>query len=102
MSSGSQLPLVACSLDADDRRKRVDEWAELLGQASTSTTTADGVRYRFSASDEVEQQVRALAAAEKACCSFLDFDVSRSAETIDLTVKAPAEGIEALRFVFPS
>lgn len=97
-----RLPLVACSLDADGQRERLGEWAELLAAATTSVPTADGARYSFSSSDELEQQIRALAAAEKACCSFLDFEISRGAETIELTVTSPQAGLEALRFVFPT
>jgi hypothetical protein len=97
-----QLPLIACSLDADGRRERLGEWAELLGKASTSAPTADGARYSFDASDALEEQIRTLAAAEKACCSFLDFDISRRARKIELTVTSPADGLGALRFVFPT
>ena len=97
-----QLPLVACSLDADGQRERLAEWAELLGKAGSSSPTTDGARYSFDASDELEQQLRALAAAEKACCSFLDFELSRRGGTIELKVTSPADGLEALRFVFPT
>jgi hypothetical protein len=97
-----QLPLVACSLDAGGQRERLAEWAELLGNASASAPTADGSCYSFAASDELEQQIQALAAAEKECCSFLDFEISRRAGTIELTVTSPAHGLAALRFVFPT
>jgi hypothetical protein len=97
-----ELPLVACSLDAGGQRDRLVEWAELLGNASTSSPKADGARYRFEASDELERQIRALAAAEQACCSFLDFEISSAAGTIELTVTSPADGLEALRIVFPT
>jgi hypothetical protein len=97
-----QLPLVACSLDAGDQRERLAEWAELLGKASSSAPTSDGARYSFEASDELERHIRALAAAEQACCSFLDFEIGRTAATIELTVTSPPHGLGALRFVFPT
>jgi hypothetical protein len=96
------LPLVACSLDAEGQRERLGEWAALLAAANTRLPTADGARYSFGASDELERQIRALAAAEKACCSFLNFEISLEAETIELTVTSPPEGLAALRFVFPA
>jgi len=98
----TRLSLVACSLDTDGRRERLGKWAELLAAATTSVPTADGARYSFGSSDELEQQIRALAAAEKACCSFLDFEISRGAKTIELTIASPPAGLEALRFVFPT
>ena len=97
-----QLPLVACSLNADGQRERLGEWAEVLGKARSSVPTDDGARYSFAASDELERQLRALAAAEAECCSFLDFEIARRAGTIELTVTSPAAGLEALRFVFPT
>jgi hypothetical protein len=96
------LPLVACSLDGEGQRARLGEWGALLAASSTRVPTADGARYSFSASDELERQIRALAAAEKACCSFLDFGISRGARTIELTVTSPPDGLDALRFVFPT
>jgi hypothetical protein len=101
-SARPPLPLVVCSLDAEGQRARLGEWAALLAAASTRVPTADGARYSFSASDELERQIRALAAAEKACCSFLDFDISRRARTIELTVTSPPDGLDALRLVFPT
>ena len=39
--------------------------------------TADGgIRFRFRADDGVDAWVRDLAAREKACCAFFDFDVA--------------------------
>jgi hypothetical protein len=102
MTISNPLPLVACSLDADGQRERLGEWAALLAAASTSVPTPEGARYSFSASDELERQIRALAAAEKACCSFLDFEISREARTIELTVSSQRDGLDALRFVFPT
>jgi hypothetical protein len=97
-----QLPLVACSLDADGQRERLAEWRELLGTARTSAPTADGARYSFEASAGLEQRIRELAAAEQACCSFLDFEIRTTARTIELNVTSPAEGLSSLRFVFPT
>jgi hypothetical protein len=45
-------------------------------------------------------QVAALAAAEQSCCSFLEFQIGRAGDELDMTVTAPAEGQEALRFIF--
>jgi hypothetical protein len=95
-----QLPLIACSLDAGGQQARLSDWAELLSQAAASEATDDGVRYSFAAGDELEKRIRDLAAAEQACCSFLEFAVSRTGAQVEMIITAPPEGQDALRFIF--
>lgn len=95
-----QLSLIACSLDAAGQHARLRDWAELLVQAVSREATGDGVRYAFVAADELERRIRDLAAAEQACCSFLEFAVLRAGGQIEMTVTAPAQGQDALRFIF--
>lgn len=76
MTSRSQLPLIACSLEAAGQQDRLDDWAELLGEASRAET-ADGVRYVFAAGAVDVERIRELVVAEQSCCSFLQFDVAR-------------------------
>ena len=102
MTTASRLPLVACSLDSDGQRERLAEWEHLLSEATTAAKAVDGVRYSFAATDAVEQRVRELAAAEKQCCAFLDFDIARTADAVELGVTSTANGLEALRIVFPA
>ena len=95
------LPLIACSLDSDGQEGRLADWADLLAQAATREETASGVRYSFaSVAADFESRIRALAAAEQDCCSFLQFKVVRAGGQIEMTVTAPPEGREALRFIF--
>ena len=54
----------------------------------------------FFASDGIEARVRALAEAEQECCTFLKFAVTPTSAGIDMTVSAPVDGQEALRFLF--
>ena len=96
----SNLPLVACSLDATDQQTRLAEWAQLLGQARMREETPDGVRYTFAADDELKTHVETLANAERKCCSFLEFEITEPRDDLELTVKAPPDGQEALRFIF--
>ena len=96
----SNLPLVACSLDSVDQQQRLAEWAELLSQARTREETSDGVRYAFAADAALRPCVEALAAAEHSCCSFLVFGIAEAGDELELTVTAPANGQEALRFIF--
>lgn len=94
------LPLIACSLDASDQKARLNEWAELLATATGSEELSNGVRYLFPADLDVESRLRALAAAEQTCCSFLTFEIARVGEAVKMTVTSPAEGLDALRFLF--
>ncbi len=95
-----KLPLIACSLSADDQKRRLAEWAELLEQASSGQEVEGGMRYVFPVSSALGDRVRSLASAELSCCSFLDFTVQEGADRVVMTVIAPSEGQDALHFVF--
>jgi hypothetical protein len=95
------LPLIACSLDGTGQAARLVEWAELLRLAIAREEIPGGVRYAFANSDGgVQARVRALAEAEQDCCSFLRFGVTATCDRVEMTVVAPADAQEALRFVF--
>lgn len=99
----SSLPLIACSLDSDGQRARLADWAHLLAQAATREETARGVRYSFaSLAADFESRVRALAAADQDCCSFLQFKIVRADDQIEMTVTAPPEGREVWASFKPS
>ena len=93
-------PLIACSLDGKGQRARLEDWAELANTATSREELPDGFRYTFAGDDDLEARIRELAAAEQDCCSFLRLEVTRIADQIEMTVKAPADGLEALRFIF--
>jgi hypothetical protein len=93
------LPLIACSLDALGQKQRLADWRALLADAVRREERADGVRYSFLGGDDLESRLRTLAAAEKTCCAFLDFNVSRAGDEIKMTVTARPEAAAALRFI---
>lgn len=97
----TESPLrIVCSLDGQGQRGRLEEWAELVGLATSREELPDGRRYTFTAGEVLEPRIRDLAAAEQACCAFLRFEVTRVVDQIEMTVKAPADGLAALRFIF--
>jgi hypothetical protein len=100
LTMSSKLPLIACSLEGDDQRARLAEWTELISHATAREGTDGGVRYSFAPDDELETRINMLAAAEHACCAFLEFDVRRAGDRVELSVNAPADAQEALRFIF--
>jgi hypothetical protein len=94
------LPLISCSLGALGQKQRLADWRALLADAVRREERADGVRYSFLGGDDLESRLRTLAAAEKTCCAFLDFNVSRAGDEIKMTVTARPEAAAALRFIF--
>jgi hypothetical protein len=94
----TNLPVVACSLSATGQRERLNEWRALLARADTRESLSTGMRYRFPA--DLTGEVRALAAAEQECCSFLRFDLTQADNTLVLTVESDGAGQDALRFIF--
>lgn len=102
MASTARLPLIACSLDATGQQDRLAQWRDALAAAASREEIPDGVRYTFAADAQAEQRLRGLAAAEHACCSFLEFDVIRHTDHVLMNVTAPADGLNALRLIFPA
>lgn len=102
MASIARLPLIACSLDATGQQDRLAQWRDALAAAASREKIPHGVRYTLAADAQAEQRIRDLAAAEQACCSFLDFDVIRHTDHVLMSVTAPADGLNALRLIFPA
>jgi hypothetical protein len=72
-------PVVACDMtDAPDTpSERMAEYGRLFGRHLLGRErTAEGIRFRLRAEEGVEAWVRDLAAREKACCPFFDFEVA--------------------------
>lgn len=88
---------VACSLTSKDLGDRIGQWHQLLDGADT-VQIPDGVRVTLPA--ERAGDVAALAAAEQGCCPFFDFRLHLTGATLNLEVRAPAEGAELLADLF--
>jgi hypothetical protein len=70
---------IACDMSAapDTGPERMAEYQRLFTRALVGRErTAGGIRFRLRADDGVEAWVRDLAAREKACCPFFDFDIT--------------------------
>ena len=83
---------IVCTLNPALMRGRL-AWADALtADALLSREPIEGgLRHRFRADDDVERQVRELAALESECCAFLTFEVSREADAVVLDVTGSAE-----------
>lgn len=90
------LPL-ACTLGPQDGRDRLRRWQELHRGAPPVSSVRDGVlEVRYPDAPGVLAELRALAAAEQSCCSFVDWSVARVGDDAVLTVRAPAGRLEAV------
>ena len=79
---------IACSLNASDLRARLDEIGA-LGRDALLSTEAGGTM-RFRADETTRERLEAIIAAEATCCSFLRFELADEADTLTLTITAPA------------
>ena len=52
--------------------------SDLIGRERTEA----GIRFRFRSRDGLADEIRDLAAREKACCAFFDFDIREHGEEI--------------------
>lgn len=92
---------IACSLSATDLAARKRDIAAIGRDALRSRTPVDGgARLTFAATDTVERQLRAVIAAEAECCSFLDFDLRRDDDALQLVVTGPAEAQPIIEELF--
>ena len=70
---GTSLPVIACSLDANGYRKRLDEWKSLLASAEAREDLEGGV---------------------------LRFGLAEANDSLVLTVETDENNADALRFIF--
>ena len=94
----AELPVIACSLPAEQLPARRRRWQAL--PLAERTETADGVRLTFRAEPGVERELRKLAELERECCGFAKFQVSTSGARILLVVTSSGDGVTAVREIF--
>lgn len=102
MSEETNDVTIACSLEAAELADRRASWENLARVALKELRpTADGVELVYSASEEVERQLRGLAHLEGECCSFAEWRVRRRGEgELILNVTSHGDGIAAARALF--
>jgi hypothetical protein len=91
-------PTIACSLEAEDFRKRLSA-IRALGEVALLDveTRPDGAVLSFGDSDQVRAELSSIVEAEAACCSFLELSVRSEAERLILTISFPADGMGVVR-----
>lgn len=87
--------LIACTLIGPDLKRRLAAIAALARRALLSHEQVGAtlrLRYACDAADELES----LVDQERLCCAFLDFELVRSVDAIQLDIKVPAQATEFL------
>jgi len=96
MTDNTTTPPIICDMtDAPDTAaERVAEYERLFTQALVGRDhIATGIRFRFRADDGTEDWVRDLAAREKACCAFYDFDIAVHDDEIWWDLRVPDDPV---------
>ncbi|CAN5506019.1 hypothetical protein BH10ACT1_BH10ACT1_11690 [soil metagenome] len=94
---GPHAAPITCSLGPGQVIDRVDDWRRLLASlVGLPRRTTDGatvsITVTLAPDPATAGRAAALAAAEQACCAFIDFDLSITRTGIELTATAPTEG----------
>jgi hypothetical protein len=89
--SATVAPPIACTLGAVDGAARMRRW-EALSAAGHPRARRSGhlLEVRYEPALGVREELEALAAAERQCCSFLAWEVRQDEDQIFLCVKADA------------
>ena len=95
---------IACSLNADNYRQRLDAVRELGAAALLSVNDrSDGAELTFRNTTRVREELTAIVEAENACCPFLDLsigsdeDEDEDEDELSLTITAPREALAVVR-----
>lgn len=98
-SQDQVLPQIACTLEDDDFKARVEGITQLAARSllrSGRTPLALHLTYDPQALDEVVD----LVAKESTCCPFLDFKVSQDSLGVHLKITAPIKALAAVDDLF--
>ena len=94
----SKVP-IACTLGADEKSTRLDDWNALLQSVTARHGLDGGLRVEFGPDADVTEVAR-LAAAEQGCCRFFDFALVIDGRGVALEVHAPPDGQSVLAALF--
>jgi hypothetical protein len=92
---------IACSLTTSQAAERARQTADIASRALRGREAiAGGQRLRFAGDRELEDELRAVVAAEAECCSFLDMRLRRGGGVIELDITGPAEARPIIEGLF--
>ena len=89
--------VIACTLDAESRTDRTDEWRQFVASSVTAIEIDDTtLRLVLDESESALVTAASLGAREKACCAFFEVDIEIHADRRTLRLSAPAGAEDAL------
>jgi hypothetical protein len=94
---------IACSLSAEDIRRRLSTMRK-LGEVALLEVEArpDGALLSFRNSPHVRNELSSIVEAEAECCSFLKLSVDADGERLVLAVLAPPDAMPVVRYLTAS
>jgi urease beta subunit len=90
---------VLCTLEADERAVRGDEWRKIVGTGERSAIPG-GVRLRFRPDAATTHQLVDLVTGERDCCGWASWTLTAAADATVVEVTAPGDGAGALQALF--
>jgi hypothetical protein len=102
MQNESGREVVACALGQEALAERRLRWDALGARAGIDIVASDsGLRLIYRADNEVEQELRELAALERECCAFADWSVRSSDGQVVLDIRGESDvAIAAVQEMF--
>lgn len=101
VSRRNELP-VACSLEAVDGAARMGRWRALSGARIDMRHEPDQVVVVYEPRSGVHEELEALVAAERECCAFAEWELTRAPESVTLRIRADAQGLASIVAAFGS
>ena len=92
----------ACSLDEMALAERLAQWRTLASAGVPVATEAGRSVSDYPNRPDIAQRLRELIAAERDCCSFLDFTVEERGEHLRVELRYPPEFETMLAQVTPA
>jgi hypothetical protein len=94
----AHLP-IACTLGPADGIERMQQWHALLASNHLGTTRPEGyLEVRFRDDDAAETELPRLVAAERECCSFVDWSVAAREGQLVLTLSGDDAALASFSF----
>lgn len=94
MHDSESLEPVACTLGAKDGGQRLARWSALSTRGAPSVgREADTLVVVYPAGEGVAEELEALAAAERQCCSFAGWEVEQDTNRVVLRIRSHPEGL---------
>jgi hypothetical protein len=94
-----ELP-IACTLGATDGAARLARWRALSDARLTVQRAPDQLVVLYRSQPGVHEELEALVAGERECCSFAEWEVTRDAEHVVLRIRSDAKGLAAIGDAF--